>query len=87
MMPIGQLCTCEPMKWPCFVFVQSVFVFVGRPSPWQNEAEARNARKAVADGTFIRMHTIAPTAAAAHSLGVPTATAPAAADDAHPHGC
>jgi hypothetical protein len=28
--PIGQPCTCEPMTWLYFVFVQSVFVFVGR---------------------------------------------------------
>jgi hypothetical protein len=34
MTPIGQPCTCEPMTWLYFVFVQSVFVFVGRPSPW-----------------------------------------------------
>jgi hypothetical protein len=30
MTPIGQPCTCEPMTWLYFVFVQSVFVFVGR---------------------------------------------------------
>ena len=29
MTPIGQPCTCEPMTWLYFVFVQSVFVFVG----------------------------------------------------------
>jgi hypothetical protein len=28
--PIGQPCTCEPMTWLYFVFVQSVVVFVGR---------------------------------------------------------
>jgi hypothetical protein len=36
MTPIGQPCTCEPMTWLYFLFVQSVFVFavfVGRPSP------------------------------------------------------
>jgi hypothetical protein len=32
MTPIGQPCMCEPMTWLYFVFVQSVFVFVGRPS-------------------------------------------------------
>ncbi len=28
MTPIGQPCTCEPMTWLYFVFVQSAFVFV-----------------------------------------------------------
>jgi hypothetical protein len=28
--PIGQPCTCEPMTWLYFVFVQSLFVFVGQ---------------------------------------------------------
>jgi hypothetical protein len=28
MTPIGQPCTCAPMTWLYFVFVQSVFVFV-----------------------------------------------------------
>jgi hypothetical protein len=30
MTPIGQPCACEPMTWLYFVFVQSVFVFVGQ---------------------------------------------------------
>jgi hypothetical protein len=30
MTPIAQPCTCEPMMWLYFVFVQSVFVFVGQ---------------------------------------------------------
>jgi hypothetical protein len=29
------------MTWLYFVFVQSVFVFVGRPSPWENPEVAR----------------------------------------------
>jgi hypothetical protein len=40
---------CEPMALLYFVFVQSVLVFVGRPSPWrvrvrapeQNERDAQ----------------------------------------------
>jgi hypothetical protein len=32
MTPIGQPYMCGPMTWLDFVFVQSVFVFVGRPS-------------------------------------------------------
>ena len=30
MTPIGQPCTCDPMTWRYFVFVQSAFVFVGQ---------------------------------------------------------
>jgi hypothetical protein len=30
MTPIGQPLMCEPMTWLYFVFVQSVFVFVGQ---------------------------------------------------------
>jgi hypothetical protein len=38
MTPIGQPCTCEPMTWLYFFFVQSVFVFVGRPSRSRNSS-------------------------------------------------
>ena len=51
MTPIGQPCTCEPMTWLYFVFVQSVFVFVEltlamgqepRGGRWARDAQAKN---------------------------------------------
>jgi hypothetical protein len=46
MTPIGQTCVCEPMRCLDFVFVQSVFVFVGRPSPPRSRPGLRGRRRA-----------------------------------------
>jgi hypothetical protein len=48
MTPIGQPCACEPVTWLYFVFVQSVFVFVGQTLTMERSASKPDLPSAAA---------------------------------------